>query len=82
MDLANKIVDASPAIEVTQGHDSGLQPLFQEILTVGRSIQEESDPAALSLAGARLLRLLEPFLESLVPAEVSSILLNCPLFCN
>lgn len=60
VDLAKTIVDSAPAIE--------------EILTVGRSIQEESDPAALSLAGARLLRLLEPFLESLVPAEISS----CP----
>ena len=42
----------------------------QEILAVARSIKDEVDPAALSLSGARLLQLLEPFLESLVPVEV------------
>ena len=37
---------------------------------MARSIKDEVDPAALSLSGARLLQLLEPFLESLVPVEV------------
>ena len=46
----------------------------QEILAVARSIKDELDPAALSLSGARLLQLLEPFLESLVPVEVVSVL--------
>ena len=48
---------------------------MQEILAVARSIKDELDPAALSLSGARLLQLLEPFLESLVPVEVSAFLL-------
>ena len=46
---------------------------MQEILAVARSIKDELDPAALSLSGARLLQLLEPFLESLVPVEVLSM---------
>ena len=37
---------------------------------MARSIKDEVDPAALSLSGARLLQLIEPFLESLVPVEV------------
>jgi len=60
VDLATKIVDSASAIE--------------EILAVARSIKDEVDPAALSLSGARLLQLLEPFLESLVPVEIAS----CP----
>ena len=46
---------------------------MQEILAVARSIKDELNPAALSLSGARLLKLLEPFLESLVPVEVISL---------
>ena len=34
-------------------------------------MKDETDPAALSLSGARLLQLLEPFLASLVPQEVT-----------
>jgi len=60
VDLATKIVESASAIE--------------EILAVARSIKDEVDPAALSLSGARLLQLLEPFLESLVPVEIAS----CP----
>jgi len=60
VDLATKIVDSASVIE--------------EILAVARSIKDELDPAALSLSGARLLQLLEPFLESLVPVEIA----GCP----
>jgi len=60
VDLATKIVDSASVIE--------------EILAVARSIKDELDPAALSLSGARLLTLLEPFLESLVPVEIA----GCP----
>ena len=51
----------------------------QEILAVARSIKDEVDPAALSLSGARLLQLLEPFLESLVPVEVVVIVVMMKL---
>lgn len=60
VDLATKIVESAGVIE--------------EILAVARGIKEEVDLAALSLSGARLLQLLEPFLASLVPAEIES----CP----
>jgi len=56
--LATNIAESAPAIE--------------EILEVGKSLKDEKDSAALSLGGARLLKLLEPFLESLVPPQVSS----------
>ena len=56
VDLATKIVESAGVIE--------------EILAVARGIKAETDLAALSLSGARLLQLLEPFLASLVPAEV------------
>ena len=44
---------------------------------MARSIKDEVDPAALSLSGARLLQLLEPFLESLVPVEVVAMMCMC-----
>ena len=68
LDLAAKIVDSASLIEVGKVEKQKL--LFQEILAVARSIKDELDPAALSLSGARLLQLLEPFLQSLVPVEV------------
>ena len=44
---------------------------------MARSIKDEVDPVALSLSGARLLQLLEPFLESLVPVEVVAMMCMC-----
>merc|ERR1739838_698273 len=46
-------------------------PMIYEILTVGKSLKDETSPEILSRSGAKLLKLLEPFLESLVPAELS-----------
>merc|ERR1739838_1005012 len=46
-------------------------PMISEILTVGKSLKDETSPEILSRSGAKLLKLLEPFLESLVPAELS-----------
>ena len=45
-------------------------PMISEILTVGKSLKDETSPEILSRSGAKLLTLLEPFLESLVPTEV------------
>ena len=45
-------------------------PMIYEILTVGKSLKDETSPEILSRSGAKLLKLLEPFLESLVPTEV------------
>ena len=68
LDLATKIVDSASLIEVGKVEET--KTFLQEILAVARSIKDELDPAALSLSGARLLQLLEPFLQSLVPVEV------------
>merc|ERR1739838_1114815 len=46
-------------------------PMISEILSVGKSLKDESSPEILSRSGAKLLKLLEPFLESLVPAELT-----------
>ena len=46
-------------------------PMISEILAVGKSLKDVTSPEILSRSGARLLKLLEPFLESLVPTEVS-----------
>jgi len=46
-------------------------PMISEILAVGKSLKDVSSPEILSRSGARLLKLLEPFLESLVPTELS-----------
>ena len=45
-------------------------PMISEILSVGKSIKDETSPEILSRSGAKLLTLLEPFLESLVPTQV------------
>ena len=45
-------------------------PIISEILHLGRSLKDETDPAIISSNGAQLLKLLEPFLESLIPAQV------------
>ena len=45
-------------------------PMITEILSVGKSLKDETSPEILSRSGAKLLQLLEPFLESLVPAQV------------
>jgi len=46
-------------------------PMISEILAVGKSLKDVTSPEILSRSGARLLKLLEPFLESLVPTEIS-----------
>jgi len=46
-------------------------PMISEILAVGKSLKDVSSPEILSRSGARLLKLLEPFLESLVPTDLS-----------
>jgi len=48
-------------------------PLLGQILTTGQDLRLETDTHTLARGGAKLLNLLEPFLESLVPAtQVSS----------
>jgi len=46
-------------------------PIISEILHLGRSLKDETDPAIISSNGAQLLKLLEPFLESLIPAQLN-----------
>ena len=48
-------------------------PMISEILFLGKSLKDETNPEILARNGAKLLKLLEPFLESLVPAEVSHL---------
>ena len=50
--------------------------MISEILAVGKSLKDETSPEILSRSGARLLKLLEPFLEALVPTEVRIILIS------
>ena len=47
-------------------------PMISEILSVGKSLKDETSPEILSRSGAKLLMLLEPFLESLVPTQVNT----------
>ena len=43
-----------------------------EILALGRTIKDQTDPETLTRTGAEILRLVDPFLSSLVPPEVTS----------
>ena len=51
-------------------------PMISEILSVGKSLKDETSAEILSRSGAKLLQLLEPFLESLVPAQVGQCFSN------
>ena len=43
-----------------------------EILSLGRTIRDQTDPETLARTGAEILRLVDPFLSSLVPPEVTT----------
>ena len=43
-----------------------------EILSLGQTIRALTDPETLARTGAQILRLVDPFLSSLVPPEVTS----------
>ena len=62
-DIENMLMNLAKIIEKQT-------PMISEILSVGKSLKDETSPEVLSRSGAKLLKLLEPFLESLVPAEV------------
>ena len=51
-------------------------PMISEILSVGKSLKDETSPEILTRSGAKLLMLLEPFLESLVPTQVKTFKIN------
>jgi len=63
-DIENMLMNLAKIIEKQT-------PMISEILSVGKSLKDETSPEVLSRSGAKLLKLLEPFLESLVPAELS-----------
>ena len=65
-DVENMLISLAKIIETQT-------PMISEILAVGKSLKDETSPEILSRSGARLLKLLEPFLESLVPTEVRII---------
>ena len=41
-----------------------------ELVSIGKSLKGEKDPESLTRNGAKLLKLIEPLLESLVPSKV------------
>jgi len=59
VDLARKIKDSTP--------------ILHEIVTIGKGLKGITDTATLLSAGGQLLKLLEPFLESILPSsEIAS----------
>ena len=43
-----------------------------QILSLGQTIKDQADPETLTRTGAEILRLVDPFLSSLVPPEVTT----------
>ena len=69
-DCSAPIADVETMLAELARNIAGQADNLAEILSLGQSIKDEEDAGSLAKTGAQILRLVDPFLESLVPPQV------------
>ena len=69
-DCSAPIADVETMLAELARNIAGQADNLAEILSLGQSIKDEADAGSLAKTGAQILRLVDPFLESLVPPQV------------